>query len=94
MSLQVVHSTEAPCCLERGHVRRVPIAKVRPLLAYHVCCPLCGMTNTTLQGHEGNLLNEDNQGRLSVSLPITCMMCRSVFSIDHDTLTFKELPGG
>lgn len=88
--MRVTHTSEPPCCMTRGQVRRVPRKRSQSVLGVHVCCPRCGYVTLVLEGRGGIWISEDQGGQVSFSAPLRCMFCRVWMHLDRDELCLKE----
>ncbi len=84
--MKVEHTKNAPCCMSRGQVRRVPQDRSQAILGYHVACPRCSYVTLVLHGRLGVFLSESEVGQLSTSKPYSCLFCQIQISIVHDEL--------
>lgn len=84
--MKVEHTKNAPCCMSRGQVRRVPQDKSQPILGYHVACPKCGYVTLVLHGRLGIFLSEDALGQVSTSKPLSCLFCQILIDIQLDVM--------
>lgn len=82
--MKVEHTKNAPCCMSRGQVRRVPQDRTQSILGYHVACPSCGYVTLLLHGRLGVFLCECEEGQLSTAKSYNCLFCQKKFQIERD----------
>jgi hypothetical protein len=82
--MKVEHTKNAPCCMTRGQVRRVPQDRTQSILGYHVACPSCGYVTLLLHGRLGVFLCESEDGQLSTAKPHACLFCHTMHQIEQD----------
>jgi len=82
--MKVEHTKNAPCCMSRGQVRRVPQDRSQAILGYHIACPSCGYVTLVLHGRLGVFLSEREDGQLDTSRPHQCLFCQKCLQIMCD----------
>ena len=87
MKAQVVDKPS--CKLERGELRRVPQNPRIRVVGYHVCCPACGFVTLAVNGDEGLVITEGEQG-LSFSRPVDCLYCEALVRLDCGEMILVE----
>ena len=87
MKAQVVDKLS--CKLEPGELRRVPQNPRVRVVGYHVCCPGCGFVTMAVNGDEGLVITEGEQG-LSFSRPVDCLFCETLVRLDGGEMTLVE----
>ena len=87
MRVQVV--ARPPCELEPGEMRRVPQNPRVRVVGYHVCCPACGFVTMAVDGHEGLVITEGDNG-LTFSRPVECLYCDALVRVDRGETNTRE----
>jgi len=84
-------TSKPPCKLERGELRRVSQDRRFGLVGYHVCCPRCGFVTVALNGHDGLVITESEDGeRVTFSRPIRCLCCAVLIGIKNGEPDIQE----
>ena len=82
MSIRMRPTSKGPCKLERGEMRRVSQDRRFGLVGYHVCCPRCGYVTVALNGRDGMVITEDEEGgAVTFSEPLRCLFCQILIHI-------------
>lgn len=84
-------TSKPPCKLERGELRRVSQDRRFCLVGYHVCCPRCGFVTVVLNGNDGLVITESEDGqRVSFSLPVRCLYCAVLIGLKNGEADIQE----
>ena len=84
-------TSKRPCKLEPGEMRRVSQDRRRPLVGYHLCCPRCGFVTVALNGHEGLVISESEDGAdITFSKPLRCIYCAVLIHLHHGEAELEE----
>ena len=69
-------TSKPPCKLDRGELRRVSQDRRFGLVGYHVCCPRCGFVTVAINGNDGLVITESDDGaEVTFSRPLRCVCC-------------------
>lgn len=80
-----------PCKLERGELRRVSQDRRFGLVGYHVCCPRCGFVTVALNGNDGLVITESEDGkRVTFSRPVRCLYCAVLIGLKNGEPDIQE----
>ena len=91
MSIRMRPSSNGPCKLERGEMRRVSQDRRFGLVGYHVCCPRCGYVTVALNGRDGIVITEDEGGSaVTFSDPLRCVFCQILIHVRDGLGTLEE----
>jgi hypothetical protein len=92
--MKMVVTSNPPCRLQRGELRRVPQRQDLGLVGYHLGCPLCVFVNLIVRGSNGQVVRESvESGELRVTLaqPIHCAYCMADINLlDGEAIIIKE----
>jgi hypothetical protein len=89
--VRLVPSSNRPCLLTRGQVRRVPQNRGGFLVGYHVCCPRCGFVTPALQGDAGLEITEaTDPADITFSRPWRCTYCQVLMRAHHGEFELVE----
>jgi hypothetical protein len=75
-TIQMSSTQRRACRLSPGELRRFPVRNDLKLLGLNICCPWCGFVTLVFQGSEGRRVEEDAEGRFTLSSPAPCCFCR------------------
>ncbi|OGQ97508.1 MAG: hypothetical protein A2284_15080 [Deltaproteobacteria bacterium RIFOXYA12_FULL_61_11] len=84
-------TSKPPCKLDRGELRRVSQDRRFGLVGYHVCCPRCGFVTVALNGSDGLVISESDDGeRVSFSRPVRCLYCAVLLGLKNGEADIQE----
>jgi len=89
--MRLTPTSKRPCKLERGELRRVSQDRRRLLVGYHVCCPRCGFVTVALNGRDGLVISESDDGQdVTFSKPVRCLYCAVLIHLTAGEANLEE----
>ena len=89
--MRMLPTDKRPCKLERGEMRRVSQDRRRLLVGYHVCCPACGFVTVALNGDDGLVITESEDGEdVWFSRPLRCVYCAVLIHLQSGNGRLEE----